>query len=298
MDSKNNLIVGLGEVLWDVLPEGRKLGGAPANFAYNVRQFGFDSLAISAVGNDKLGDETLAALKNKGLDFIMPQVPYSTGTVLVSLDDEGIPSYDIRENVAWDNIPFTPEMKAAAQNCRAVCWGSLAQRNVVSRTTINSFLDAMPDGGGRLKVFDINLRQKFYTKEVIMESLRRCNVLKINDEELVVIGRLFDYPGLDMRNKCWLILGKYNLDMLVLTCGVNGSYVFTPGCVSFQETPRVDVVDTVGAGDSFTGAFCAAILKGMPVPEAHKLAVEISAYVCTQSGAMPVLPASIVNGVE
>lgn len=298
MDSKNNLIVGLGEVLWDVLPEGRKLGGAPANFAYNVRQFGFDSLAISAVGNDKLGDETLAALKNKGLDFIMPQVPYATGTVLVSLDDEGIPAYDIRENVAWDNIPFTPEMKAAAQNCRAVCWGSLAQRNVVSRTTINSFLDAMPDGGGRLKVFDINLRQKFYTKEVIMESLRRCNVLKINDEELVVIGRLFDYPGLDMRNKCWLILGKYNLDMLVLTCGVNGSYVFTPGRVSFQETPRVDVVDTVGAGDSFTGAFCAAILKGMPVPEAHKLAVEISAYVCTQSGAMPVLPASIVNGVE
>ena len=298
MDSKNNLIVGLGEVLWDVLPEGRKLGGAPANFAYNVRQFGFDSLAISAVGNDKLGDETLVALKNKGLDFIMPQVPYPTGTVLVSLDDEGIPAYDIRENVAWDNIPFTPEMKAAAQNCRAVCWGSLAQRNVVSRTTINSFLDAMPDGGGRLKVFDINLRQKFYTKEVIMESLRRCNVLKINDEELVVIGRLFDYPGLDMRNKCWLILGKYNLDMLVLTCGVNGSYVFTPGCVSFQETPRVDVVDTVGAGDSFTGAFCAAILKGMPVPEAHKLAVEISAYVCTQSGAMPVLPASIVNGVE
>ena len=298
MDSKNNLIVGLGEVLWDVLPEGRKLGGAPANFAYNVRQFGFDSLAISAVGNDKLGDETLAALKNKGLDFIMPQVPYPTGTVLVSLDDEGIPAYDIRENVAWDNIPFTPEMKAAAQNCRAVCWGSLAQRNVVSRTTINRFLDAMPDGGGRLKVFDINLRQKFYTKEVIMESLRRCNVLKINDEELVVIGRLFDYPGLDMRNKCWLILGKYNLDMLVITCGVNGSYVFTPGRVSFQETPRVDVVDTVGAGDSFTGAFCAAILKGMPVPEAHKLAVEISAYVCTQSGAMPVLPASIVNGVE
>lgn len=298
MDSKNNLIVGLGEVLWDVLPEGRKLGGAPANFAYNVRQFGFDSLAISAVGNDKLGGETLAALKNKGLDFIMPQVPYPTGTVLVSLDDEGIPAYDIRENVAWDNIPFTPEMKAAAQNCRAVCWGSLAQRNVVSRTTINRFLDAMPDGGGRLKVFDINLRQKFYTKEVIMESLRRCNVLKINDEELVVIGRLFDYPGLDMRNKCWLILGKYNLDMLVITCGVNGSYVFTPGRVSFQETPRVDVVDTVGAGDSFTGAFCAAILKGMPVPEAHKLAVEISAYVCTQSGAMPVLPASIVNGVE
>ena len=298
MTDNANLIVGLGEVLWDVLPEGKKLGGAPANFAYNVRQFGFDSLAVSAVGDDKLGEETLAALDDKGLTYIMPRVPYPTGTVQVTLDDDGIPSYDIRENVAWDNIPFTAEMRDAALSCRAVCWGSLAQRNVVSRSTINRFLDTMPAGGGRLRVFDINLRQKFYTKEIIMDSLRRCNVLKINDEELVILGRLFDYPGLDMRNKCWLILGKYNLDMLVLTCGVNGSYVFTPGRVSFQETPRVDVVDTVGAGDSFTGAFCAAILSGMAVPDAHKLAVEISAYVCTQSGAMPVLPASIVNSVK
>ena len=156
----------------------------------------------------------------------------------------------------------------------------------------------MPSGDGRLKIFDINLRQSFYTKDIIKDSLKRCNVLKINDEELVVIGRLFDYPGLDMSNKCWLILGKYNLDMLVLTCGVNGSYVFTPGNVSFQETPRVDVVDTVGAGDSFTGTFCASVLNGMPVAEAHKLAVQVSAYVCTQSGAMPVLPKEIVEKVR
>ena len=294
---KTDIIVGLGEALWDVLPEGKKLGGAPANFAYHARQFGFNSVAVSAVGEDKLGDETLAALDEKGLEYDMARVPYPTGTVQVTLDEDGIPTYDIRENVAWDNIPFTPELENLARNCRAVCFGSLAQRNVVSRETIHKFLDTMPSDNGRLKIFDINLRQNFYTKEVLCDSLRRCNVLKINDEELVIIGRMFDYPGLDMRNKCWLILGKYNLDMLVLTCGTNGSYVFTPGNVSFQETPRVEVADTVGAGDSFTGAFCSGILSGMPVAEAHKLAVDVSAYVCTQSGAMPVLPGSIVNRV-
>ena len=292
---KTDIIVGLGEALWDVLPEGKKLGGAPSNFAYHTKQFGFNSIAISAVGKDKLGDETLAALEGKGLEYIMPRTPYPTGTVQVTLDDNGVPTYDIRENVAWDNIPFTSELEEVARNCRAVCFGSLAQRNIVSRTTINKFLDTMPDGDGRLKIFDINLRQNFYTKDVLMESLKRCNVLKINDEELVLIGRMFDYPGLDMSNKCWLILGKYNLDMLVLTCGVNGSYVFTPGNVSSQETPRVDVVDTVGAGDSFTAAFCSGILRGMSVADAHALAVKVSAYVCTQSGAMPVLPNELVK---
>lgn len=294
---KTDIIVGLGEALWDVLPEGKKLGGAPANFAYHTRQFGLNSMAVSAIGEDKLGDETLAALDEKGLEYNIARVPYPTGTVQVTLDDNGIPTYNIRENVAWDNIPFTPELEEIARNCRAVCWGSLAQRNVVSRETIHRFLEIMPDGDGRLKIFDVNLRQNFYNEEILCDSLRQCNVLKINDEELVIIGRMFGYPGLDMRNKCWLILGKYNLDMLVLTCGTNGSYVFTPGRVSFQETPRVDVVDTVGAGDSFTGAFCSGILKGMSVPEAHKMAVDVSAYVCTQSGAMPVLPGSIVNRV-
>ena len=290
-----DIIVGLGEALWDVLPEGKKLGGAPANFAYHVKQFGFNSMAVSAVGNDKLGEETLAALNSKGLDYIMAQVPYPTGTVQVTLDEDGIPTYDIRENVAWDNIPFTPELEDLARNCRAVCFGSLAQRNVVSRETIYKFLDTMPTGDGRLRIFDINLRQNFYTKEIIAESLYRCNILKINDEELVAIGRMFGYPGLDMRDKCWLLLGKCNLDMLVLTCGTNGSYVFTPGNVSFQETPLVEVADTVGAGDSFTGAFCSAILKGMPVADAHKLAVKVSAYVCTQSGAMPELPKELTQ---
>jgi len=225
----------------------------------------------------------------------MPRVDFPTGTVQVELDEEGVPTYDIRQNVAWDNIPFTPEIENIARHCGCVCFGSLAQRNGASRNTIHRFLDATPKGC--LKIFDINLRQNFYTKEVIRESLKACDILKINDEELVTIGRLFGYPGLDIENKCYLILGKYNLKMLVLTCGTNGSYVFAPGVKSFQPTPKVEVADTVGAGDSFTGTFASAILAGMPLKEAHELAVEVSAYVCTQPGAMPQLPQEFLNKV-
>ena len=291
---EKRLVVGLGEALWDVLPEGKKLGGAPANFAYHAGQFlgQENTVAVSALGEDKLADETIAALEEHQLRYLMPRVPYPTGTVQVQLDEQGIPTYDIKENVAWDNIPYDEDIQKIARNCRAVCFGSLAQRNVVSRETIHRFLDDTP--ADCVKIFDINLRQQFYNKEVIKESLQRCNILKINDEELVLIGRMFGYPGLDIENKCWLILGKYNLDMLVLTCGTNGSYVFTPGQMSFQETPKVKVADTVGAGDSFTGSFCAAILGGKPVAEAHRKAVEVSAFVCTQNGAMPTLPEALL----
>lgn len=208
---------------------------------------------------------------------------------MVELDSAGVPTYDIKEGVAYDNIPWTPAIEEIAKNTKAVCFGSLAQRSPVSRATIKKFLETMPQKD-TLRIFDINLRQEFYSKEVIQESMRHCNILKINDEELVTISRMFGYPGIDLENKCWIMLAKYNLKMLILTCGVNGSYVFTPGVVSFQETPKVEVADTVGAGDSFTSAFCSAILKGKSVPEAHKLAVSVSAYVCTQKGAMPILP--------
>ena len=283
-------VIGIGEALFDVLPEGKKLGGAPANFAYHVSQFGIESCAVSAKGDDELGKELIAELDVHHLNYQIETVDYPTGTVQVSLDANGIPAYDIKEGAAWDNMPFTPALEEKAKNCTAVCFGSLAQRNEVSRNTIHRFLDTMPNEEGRYKVFDINLRQGFFTKEIITESIKRCNILKINDEELITISRLFGYPGIDLQNKCWLLLGKYNLKMLILTCGVNGSYVFTPGEVSYIETPKVEVADTVGAGDSFTGAFVASILRGKSVREAHELAVKVSAYVCTQNGAMPVLP--------
>lgn len=297
MENNNKYVVGIGEVLWDVLPEGKKLGGAPANFAYHVSQFGLSSRVVSAIGNDKLGAEIERDFSEKGLEGIIEKVAYPTGTVQVSLDDNGVPNYTIKENVAWDNIPFTPALKELAQHTCAVSYGSLAQRNIVSRETIHAFLDAMPKEGA-YKIFDINLRQNFYTKDIICESLERCNVLKINDEELVAVSRLFGYPGIDLQDKCWILLAKYDLKMLILTCGVNGSYVFTPGHVSFVETPKVAVADTVGAGDSFTAAFVSAVLRGLSVSEAHKLAVNVSAYVCTQNGAMPILPDNFITKLE
>ncbi len=281
-------IVGLGEALWDCLPEGKKLGGAPANFAYHAGQFGFDTLAVSALGEDALGEETIAALEDRRLSYLMPRIPYPTGTVQVTLDEQGIPTYNIREGVAWDNIPFTPEIEQVARSCQAVCFGSLAQRSVVSRETIAKFLDATP--ADCVKIFDINLRQSFFTKEIIEASMRRCNILKINDEELVVVSRMFGLPDLDEEKRCKQLIQEYNLDILVLTCGTNGSYVFTADRSYYQPTPKVEVADTVGAGDSFTGSFCAAILKGKPIHEAHALAVKVSAFVCTQNGAMPPLP--------
>lgn len=291
-----NVIVGLGEALWDCLPDGKKLGGAPANFAYHTGQFGLNTLAVSALGEDPLGTETLEELKSKGINHLMPLVDYPTGSVQVELDNAGVPTYDIKEGVAWDNIPFTTELEEVAKNCSCVCFGSLAQRSSVSRQTIQKFIEATPESC--LKIFDINLRQNFYTKDIICNSLKQANILKINDEELVTIGRLFGYLGLDIENKCWLLLGKYNLDMLVLTCGVNGSYVFAPNLLSFRETPKVEVADTVGAGDSFTGTFAAAILNGIAIPEAHQLAVEASAFVCTQHGAMPKFPKDLIDKIK
>lgn len=290
-----NLVVGMGEALWDVLPEGKKIGGAPANFAYHVSQFGLPTLAISAIGDDPLGKEINENFTSKGLNHKLDVVPYATGTVQVELDEAGVPQYDIKENVAWDNIPWTSDLKEIARKTRAICFGSLAQRNVVSRETIKKFLDEMPRKEDTLVVFDVNLRQGFYTKEILTESMERCNILKINDEELVTVSRMFGYPGIDLQDKCWILLGKYNLKMLILTCGINGSYVFTPGNVSFQPTPVVEVADTVGAGDSFTAAFIASILKGKSVADAHSCAVRTSAFVCTQKGAMPILPAELTG---
>lgn len=286
----SNVIVGMGEALWDMLPDGKKIGGAPANFAYHVKQFGLPACVVSAVGDDPLGREIAANFADKKLEHHLDIVPYPTGTVQVELDDAGIPQYEIKENVAWDNIPYTPQLKELALNTRAFCFGSLAQRSVVSRDTINRFLGDIVRTDDTMIVFDINLRQGFFTKEILHQSMQQCNVLKINDEELVIISRLFEYPGIDLEAKSRAILEAYGLKMLILTCGVNGSYVFTPEATSFLPTPKVKVVDTVGAGDSFTAAFVACILHGCTVPQAHRRAVEVSAYVCTCAGAMPTLP--------
>lgn len=293
--NQEKMVIGIGEALWDVLPEGKKIGGAPANFAYHVSQLGLSSCVVSAVGEDALGSEILANLGAKGLCTHIATVPYPTGTVQVEIDQVGVPQYVIREGVAWDNIPFTADLKSLAQRTTAVCFGSLAQRSCVSRATINRFIDEMPKEKDTLIVFDVNLRQGFFTKDILDQSMKKCNVLKINDEELIVISRLLGYPGTDLRSTCRALLQQYDLKILILTSGVNGSHIFTPGDISYQATPEVEVVDTIGAGDSFTAAFVSSIIKGKSVSEAHRRAVEVSAYVCTQAGAMPTLPAKFTT---
>ncbi|MDE6716520.1 MAG: carbohydrate kinase [Muribaculaceae bacterium] len=290
-----HVVVGIGEALWDILPEGKKIGGAPANFAYHISQFGLSSCVVSAVGNDALGKELVGELRNKQLNMLIPTVNYPTGTVMVQLDSNGIPSYDITEDVAWDNIPFTPELETLAKSTCAMTFGSLAQRNEISRRTIHRFIDSMPEGDNVLKVFDINMRQNYCTTEIAAESLQKCNILKINDEELIVLSRMFAIPGINMDDMCMQILNEYQLKMVVLTCGVNGSYVFTDSGTSFMPTPVVDVADTVGAGDSFSASFIAAILKGKSVSEAHRLAADVSAFVCTNHGAMPTLSEELLS---
>ena len=288
-------IVGMGEALWDCLPEGRKIGGAPANFAYHVGQFGFRTMAVSAIGDDELGREIVEKFNQRNLNYNLEIVDYPTGTVQVEVDAKGIPCYEIKENVAWDNIPYSDRLDEIARNTRVVCFGSLAQRSQVSRETINRFIDAMPVADDTYKVFDINLRQHFYTKEVIVNSLNKCNVFKINDEELEIVRDMFGYEGMSPKEICKALLADYDLKILILTCGTDGSHVYTPSEESFVETPKVEVADTVGAGDSFTGAFMASILNGLGIREAHQKAVRVSAYVCTQNGAMPLLPEELLR---
>ena len=263
---KTEWVVGIGEALWDILPEGRKIGGAPANFAYHMSQFGLRSYAVSAVGDDEAGRELRNQLREKRVGHMLETVPFPTGTVEVTLDGAGIPSYEIRQGVAWANIPFTPQIEELARHTRAACFGSLAQRSPVSHRTIGRFLETMPDGEGQYKVFDINLRQHFYTQQVVEESLRKCNIL------------------------CRTLLDRYGLRIVILTCGAAGSSVFAPDTRSYLPTPRVEVADTVGAGDSFTASFLAALLSGLGIGEAHRLAVDVAAHVCSQHGAMPRLP--------
>lgn len=288
-----NTVVGLGEILWDIFPERKVLGGAPANFAYHVSQFGFNGYAVSAIGEDLLGKEILNSLEDKGLNYLIDTTDFPTGIVKVSLNKTGVPEYEICENVAWDNIPFTPRTENLARNTQTVSFGSLAQRNIVSRETIKKFIAAMPEKS--LKIFDINLRQHFYTKEIIHESLQLANMLKINDDEVVLVSQLYGYKDDNEQDVCKRLLEDYNLDIVVLTKGVEGSFVFTPRQTSYQPTPKVHVADTVGAGDSFTAAFVASYLNGERIEDSHQLAVEVSAYVCTQHGAMPKLPDAYIE---
>ena len=283
-------IIGIGEVVWDCLPEGKKLGGAPVNFSFFAKELGADSYPISAIGNDELSIETLAELKKTGLDLsYISRNDYPTSKVLITLDAAGIPQYEIVENVAWDAMECTPAIKQLISDADAVCWGSLAQRSEKSRVAIGQMIDAAPEKA--LKIFDINIRQHFYSKEIVEESLQKANVLKLNEDELPLIIKLLALPA-DFNAAIAELISHYSLKYVIFTQGAVCSSIYdVTGEVSNIATPKVAVVDTVGAGDSFTATFVVNILKGASVAEAHRKAVDVSAYACTQAGAINPLPA-------
>lgn len=277
------IIVGIGEILWDMLPSGKALGGAPANFAYHAGRLGEEGWAVSAVGDDALGREILELVASKGLHSMIAVTDKPTGTVQVELDDRGVPAYSIMEDVAWDNIPFTPEMEELAKRADAVCFGSLVQR-MNSRSSVMRFIRAMrPDA---LKVFDINLRQHYYSCEVIVESLMLADILKINDEEIRIVAGMLGLSD-DAVTACRELIGSFGLRLVILTKGPEGSEVITADKVIPQGVDDVEIVDTVGAGDSFTAAFTVAYLRGDTLAEAQRLASGTASYVCSRKGAMP-----------
>ena len=284
-------IIGIGEVVWDCLPDGKKLGGAPINFSFFAKESGADSYPISAIGNDDLGDDTLAELKKTGLDLsYISRNDYPTSKVLISLDAAGVPQYEIVENVAWDAMECTPATIELISDADAVCWGSLAQRSEKSRVAIGQMIDAAPKSA--LRVFDINIRRHFYSKEIVEESLQKANVLKLNEDELPLIISLFSLPA-DFSVALAEMIVRYSLKYVIFTQGAVCSSIYdATGEVSNIATPKVEVVDTVGAGDSFTATFVVNILKGASIVEAHRKAVEVSAYACTQAGAINPLPDS------
>ena len=274
------VILGIGEIVWDCLPGEKKLGGAPVNFAYHAMQLGAESYPVSAVGADLLGEETLAACKGYGLDTSYIQVnSLPTSRVLITLDDAGVPTYEIVENVAWDALVATPEALALAARADAVCWGSLSQRNEASRLAVQQILSAVP--AAAMKVFDINLRQHYFNREVVETSLRQANVLKLNEQELPIV--LCMLGAADMAE----LISRYKLDYLIYTGGAAYSEIHSPkGLLSHIETPEVKVADTVGAGDCFTAAFVSSILQGETPAAAHEKAVRLSAWLCTLKGAI------------
>lgn len=278
------VVVGIGELLWDMLPGGKRAGGAPINFVYNATQLGAEGYAVSAVGHDALGDEIIEELKKSGIETVLSRNDYPTGVVEVVLN-KGIPSYTIVEGVAWDHLQVNERQLEVIKKADAVCFGTLALRSADTRKTVTMLLHAAPEH--TYKLFDVNLRSTYFSTELIDELLQVANVFKINDEEMVVVNKLF---GLDMDNEtaCKWFLKKYQLKYLIFTAGEKYSIMYADdGEKSYLDTPKVTVADTVGAGDSFSAGFIMGLLSGKSLKEAHRQAVDTAAFVCTKSGAWP-----------
>ena len=289
--TKKPLVAGIGELLWDVLPSGKQLGGALFNFAFHAKQAGCESYIISSVGKDDLGKELINVINQIGLTSkYIQENEFPTSTVSVKLDKEGHPDFTIHENVAWDHIRQNKNLDEIAKELDAVCFGSLAQRNRESEKSIKSFIAATKNDC--LKVFDINLRQTYYSRDIISNSLEVSNILKLNEDELPIVSDYFGFKG-SADNQLDQIISAFDLKYVVYTLGSRGSIIKSEKETSVAEVPKIKVEDTVGAGDAFTAIFIAGILIGIPLRETHKKATEIAAMVCACKGATPKLNINI-----
>jgi fructokinase len=296
MPTPRPIVVGLGELLWDLFPSGKQLGGAPANFAYITALLGDSGIVASRVGDDRLGQEALWHLKSCGLDVsrVQRDLARPTGTVKVEVDSKGQPEYQITENVAWDFMEFSEDWISLARSAHAVCFGTLAQRNSVSRSTVRAFLSALPSFA--IGIFDVNLRQSFFSPEILRDSLRHATVLKLNHQEF---PRFLDLVQCPLRNSArapgedsdisaarWLCR-EFSLRMVCITRGSNGSVLVTAN--SHHEHPgiSVKVADTVGAGDAFTAALVHHALRGSSLAMMNTAANRMGAWVASQEGATP-----------
>jgi len=313
-------VVGVGEVLWDLLLPGPQLGGAPANFAYHAHALGAEARVITRVGKDAYGREIIRRFREMGLPGVSVQEDetWPTGTAKVELSGAGLAHFTIPENVAWDFLALNQEALAVAREADAICFGSLAQRSEPSRSTIQQLVAAAH--ADTLRVFDVNLRQQFYSRGVIEESLQLANVLKLNDDELPILAGMFSLPGSTEDRSCGAgtpvrtdghfaantrtgvsalhkielqiegLAQAFGLHVVALTRGANGSLLWQRGRWSDCPSRPVTVVDTVGAGDSFTAALVLGLLRKMDWDEINTIANDVARYVCSQAGATPVLP--------
>jgi fructokinase len=287
------LVSGVGELLWDLLPAGKQLGGAPANFVYFATALGGKGLLVSRVGADDLGNEALRRLSELGLDIegVMPYATYETGTATVALEN-GMPRFTIREPAAWDSITVSKVILARLADASAICFGTLGRRHAVSRASIRHMVLSVPKAA--LRIFDVNLRTPFYSKELIDEGFELANVLKLNDEELGIISKIYGLEGTETR-RLGELRDRFQLRAVALTKGAAGSLVMDGERVSQQPAMPTEIVDTVGAGDAFAAALVIGLLRGDGLDALHARAARLAAYVCSKSGATPPVPDDLLS---
>jgi fructokinase len=280
-------VLGLGELLWDLLPAGKQLGGAPANFAYMTALLGDRAVVVSRVGKDRLGNAAARRLTRLGLSsaFLQVDTGHPTSTVNVTVDERGQPQFEILSDVAWDFFEWTPQWQALAAEADAVCYGSLAQRLEQSRTTIRAFLEALRPGA--LRIFDVNLRQAFFTKEILSESANRADIMKLNDDEIMRVTELLGGPAGDEQSAARWLLKKYGIKLVCITRGGKGSLLVTPEAADEHPGFAIKVADTVGAGDAFTAALVHQYLRKASLRAMNAAANRLGSWVASQVGATP-----------